>query len=149
MKKFAVLFALIVLTASSSFAQIFKPVKWEVASKKTSKNEAVIFIKAVIDNGWHIYSQGVGEGGPIPTSFTFKPAKDFKLVGKTAEPKPLTKYENVFKMNVPYFDKQVVFQQKVKLVNGKAVIKGTVEYMACDKSRCLPPEEYDFAVTIK
>ena len=73
-----------------------------------------------------------------------------KAYGKTAEPKPKTKYEEVFKMNVPYFTQEVVFQQKVKLNSTKpTTVSGTVEWQACDKNQCLPPDEYNFTVTIK
>ncbi len=149
MKKLSLVIAVLLFAVSGAFAQVYNPVKWEVASKKLNNKEAVIFIKAKIQSGWHIYSQTVGEGGPIATNFTFSPSKDFQVQGKTLEPKPKTKYEDVFKMNVPYFDNEVVFQQKVKLVNGTATVKGTVEFMACDKERCLPPEDYNFTVSIK
>jgi len=149
MKKVSLVLALVLFAATASFAQILEPVKWQFAVKKTSKTEAVVFMKAVINPGWHIYSQTVKEGGPIKTSFTFAPSKDFTLVGKPGEPKPKTKMEEVFNMEVPYFDNEVVFQQKVKLVKGQAIVKGIVEFMACDATRCLPPEEVEFSVAVK
>lgn len=149
MKKLSLLIVTVLFTLTGAFAQIHNPVKWTVASKKLNNKEAVIFIKATIQNGWNIYSQAVPDGGPVPTSFSFKPSKEYTLDGKTAEPKPKTKYEEVFKMNVPYFNNEVVFQQKVKLQNGKATVSGAVEYMACDKNQCLPPDEHEFTVTIK
>lgn len=91
----------------------------------------------------------MGENGPIPTSFTFPASKDYTLNGKTAEPKAATKYEEVFKMNVGYFKKEVIFQQKVKLNKGATTVKGSVEYQACDKTQCLPPTDYAFSVVIK
>lgn len=130
-------------------AQIHNPVKWSVASKKLNNNEAVVFIKATIDNGWHIYGKEVAQGGPVATSFDFKKSNEFTLMGNTLEPKPKTKYEDVFKMDVPYHANEVVFQQKVKLKNGKANVSGTVEFMACDKNQCLPPDEYNFTLAIK
>ncbi|MBE8722848.1 sugar transporter [Sphingobacterium sp. Ka21] len=150
MKKISLLIVAVLITMTGAFAQIHNPVKWSVASKKLNSKEAVVFIKATIQNGWHIYSQTVGEGGPIPTSFAYKASKDFTLNGKTAEPKPKTKFEDVFKMDVPYFSTEVVFQQKVKLNTSKPTsVSGTVEFMACDKTQCLPPDEYNFTVTIK
>lgn len=149
MKKVSLLIAAVLMTVTCALAQIHQPVKWSVAHKKLNKNEAVIFVKATIQNGWNIYSQNVADGGPIPTSFKFETSKDYTLNGKTAEPTAKTKYEEVFKMNVPYFTNEVVFQQKVKLTKGTATVKGTVEWQACDKSQCLPPDEYNFAVTVK
>jgi DsbC/DsbD-like thiol-disulfide interchange protein len=150
MKKIGLLLAAVVLTLSAAVAQVLTPVKWQVASKKINSKEAVILIKATIQNGWHIYGQNVPDGGPIPTSFSFKPSKDFLLNGKPLESvKAKTKYEDVFKMNVPYFNNEVVFQQKVKLTRNQATVSGTVEFMACDKTQCLPPDEYNFTVAIK
>ena len=150
MKKFSLVIVAILVAVTGAFAQIHNPVKWEVAQKKLNSKEGDVFIKATIQNGWHIYSQTVPSGGPIATSFSFKPSKDFVLNGKTAEPKANTKYEEVFDMNVPYFTRQVVFQQKVKLNSNKPTsVSGTVEWQACDANQCLPPDEYNFTVTIK
>lgn len=149
MKKLTLLVAVIFFAISGAVAQIHDPVKWTVASKKLNSKEAVIFIKATIQSGWHIYSQNIAPDGPTPTVFTFSPSKDYTLNGKTAEPKAATKYEEVFKMNVGYFTKEVVFQQKVKLNKGTATVKGSVEYQTCDKTQCLPPMDYAFSVVIK
>lgn len=147
MKK--VLFALFILFGcSGAYAQILTPVKWAYASKKISNDEYMVLIRATIDEGWHIYSQHVKEGGPIKTSFTFKPSKEYSLVGTTIEPAPVTKFENAFKMNVSYFENTVTFQQKVKLKAGKATVKGQLEYMTCNNKQCLPPEDVDFTVNI-
>lgn len=151
MKKFSLLIVVTILTISAAFAQVHNPVKWSVAQKKISNKEAVVFIKATIQSGWHIYGLSVPEGGPIATTFTFKPSSTYALNGKVASAaKPKSKYEEVFKMNVPYFNNEVVFQQKVKLNSGKSTtVSGIVEFMACDKTQCLPPDEYNFSVTIK
>lgn len=151
MKKISLVIIVVLTTITAAVAQIKTPVKWEVGSKKINNTEAVIFVKATIQNGWHIYGQNVPNGGPISTTFTFKPSKDFTLNGGTIpNVKAKSKYEDVFKMNVPYFTQQVVFQQKIKLNSTKATtLSGVVEFMACDKTECLPPDEYNFSVTIK
>lgn len=130
-------------------AQIYHPVKWAYAAKKTSATEAIVFFKATIQPGWHIYSLNVKDGGPIKTSFTFAKSKDYVLVGKAIEPKPITKFENVFRMNVSYFEKEVVFQQKIKLKSPNvAAVKGQLEYMTCNNQRCLPPEDVNFTIPL-
>lgn len=149
MKKISTLILGLILFAVASQAQVFEPVKWSVASKKLNDKEAVVFIKATIEKGWHIYSLNLEDGGPIATSFDFPPSKQFSLVGKVAEPKPKHDFEEVFNMDVSYFEKEVVFQQKVKLNGDKATVKGNVEWQACDNERCLPPDEYSFAIAVK
>ena len=137
------------MISAGAYAQIEAPVKWSYAAKRLNKNEAVILLRATIQDGWHIYSQNVKDGGPIKTSFTFKPSKEYILVGKTAEPTPVSKYEDAFKMNVSYFEKTVTFQQKIKLKSDKATaIKGQLEYMTCNDKKCLPPEDVDFTVPL-
>lgn len=147
MKKF--LSALVVLLiCAAAHAQILTPVKWSYAAKKVGANEYVIFMKATIDNGWHIYSQNVKDGGPVKTSFTFPKSKDYTLVGKVVEPTPATKFETAFKMDVSYFENVVIFQQRIKLNSAKAVVKGQLEYMTCNNKQCLPPEDVDFSVAV-
>jgi DsbC/DsbD-like thiol-disulfide interchange protein len=149
MKK--LLFAVGLLFAAGANAQILTPVHWSYAAKKTSATEAVVLIKATIDDEWHIYSQTVKDGGPVKTSFTFPAAKTYTIVGKTIEPKPITKFEKAFSMNVSYFESSVIFQQKIKLKapNAKVTVKGKLEYMTCNDQKCLPPETVDFSVDIK
>jgi len=148
MKKILFLFAALLISASS-YSQILKPVKWSYATKKTGPQEATIYIKATMDKGWHIYSQNMADGGPVKTSFTFSPSPAYKLVGKTTEPKPLSTFEKVFKMQVSYFSNEVIFQQRIRYTKLPATIKGKIEYMACDDNQCLPPAEVSFNVAVK
>jgi len=149
MKRICLVMMAMLLTVAA-FAQIEAPVKWSYAAKKVSATEAIVLVKATIEPGWHIYSQNVKDGGPVATSFTFAPAKTYAALGKTAEPKSITKYEDAFKMNVSYFENSVVFQQKVKLKGaGATTVKGKVEYMTCNDRKCLPPDEVEFSISVK
>src|ERR1700749_969759 len=114
MKKLLVLVTVLMMSAGA-FAQIESPVKWSYAAKRISPTEAVVFLRATIDDNWHIYSAYQKDGGPIKTSFTFAPSKDYSLAGKPSEPTPVTKFEKTFGIDVSYFEKSVTFQQKIKL----------------------------------
>jgi hypothetical protein len=141
--------AILVLSCVNGKAQILKPVHWSYAAKKISATEAVVFIKATIDQGWHLYSQTVGEGGPVKTTFTFTPSTAYTLNGATQEPKPIVRMEPAFNMNVAFFERSVIFQQKVKVKKLPVIVKGTVEYMTCNDEKCLPPDAQSFSITIK
>jgi len=138
-----------VFTAFIVRAQIQTPVKWAYGAKKLDNNEAIVYLKATIDKGWHIYSQNVAEGGPIKTSFSFAKSNEYQVRSKTTEPAPKRKFEKAFDMNVTYFENTVVFQQKVKLNSAKPVVKGTLTYMACSNKECLPPEDVEFSVALQ
>lgn len=144
-----ILFTAVTLFAFAAQSQILKPVTWSYAAKKTSATEATVFIKATIDEGWHLYSQTVKDGGPVKTTFTFPASSSYTLVGKTLEPKSISRYEETFSMNVNFFEKTALFQQKVKLKGKTAVVKGTVEFMTCDDKQCLPPEQINFSIPVK
>ena len=148
MKKL-ILAAAILLLSIGAYAQIEAPVKWSYAAKKINGTEALVLLKATIQPGWHIYSLNVKEGGPIKTSFTFAKSGDFMLEGKPSQPTPAKRYEKAFSMDVSYFEKEVVFKQKIKLKSGKATtVKGKLEYMTCNDMKCLPPETIDFSIPL-
>jgi len=149
MKKIIIAAVVLLLFSCKINAQILHPVTWSYAAKKTGPNEAVVFIKATIEDGWHVYSQTVKEGGPIKTTITFSPSPAFTLVGKTIEPKPISRMEKVFNMEVGFFEKSVVFQQKIKLTTGQATVSGKLEYMTCNDHQCLPPDNVDFTIPVK
>lgn len=131
-------------------SQILTPVKWSYATKKLSNNEAIVYLKASIDLGWHIYSQHMADGGPTKTVFNFTPSNQYSLVGKTQEPKAIVRFEKMFDMKVGYFEKQAVFQQKVKLKPGKPIVfKGIITFGACNETTCIRPEDVEFSVAIK
>ncbi|MGN8068135.1 protein-disulfide reductase DsbD domain-containing protein [Mucilaginibacter sp. SG564] len=148
MKKVLLVIVALVLCAGA-YAQIETPVRWSYAAKKLNDKEAVVFLKATIQPSWHIYSLNVKDGGPIKTSFEFTPSKLYAPVGKPSEPTPVTKFEKAFSMNVSYFEKEVVFQQKISLKSASvASVTGKLTYMTCNDKKCLPPEDVDFTIPL-
>ena len=125
------------LVAFSAKAQIFEPVKWKTSVTKVSESEYDLVITASIDEGWHLYSQNVPEGGPIATSFYFE-EEGYTLVGTTKEGKGHEVYDKIFEMDIKYFDGKTEFKQRVKAKKG-ATIYAEVEFMVCDDTKCLPP----------
>ena len=139
----------LLISVMTTGAQILNPVHWSYGAKRISKTEAVLFMKASIDEGWHIYSQTIKDGGPVKTTFTFPANTTYQLVGATIEPKSITVFEKVFGMYVSYFEKSVIFQQRIRLKADQTVVKGQLEYMTCNNKQCLPPEDLDFEVPVK
>ena len=139
-----------VLSAGRAESQILTPVHWSYGAKKLSSTEAVVFFKATIDPGWHVYSQFVKPGGPVKTSFDFDASSDFTLDGSTQEPTPTVRKEKVFgNMEIGFFEQSVIFKQKIRLKAARAIVKGKLQYMTCNDSQCLPPDELDFSIDVK
>jgi thiol:disulfide interchange protein len=134
----------------TSGAQILQPVKWKTAVEAGEPGTATLVMTASIDKGWHLYSQFIPDGGPIKTTFTFSPSKNYELSGNVMEGKAVEYYDKNFEMDLKYFSNQAVFRQKVKLkTTGSFKIEGTVEFMVCDDEKCLPPDQVDFVFEIK
>ena len=131
-------------------AKIYDPVKWSFSSEKLNENEYNLIITAKIEKGWHVYSQFIDDGGPIPTSFKFKPSKDYQLVDKVTEsPKAVGAFDKNFNMQIAWHKNQVVFKQKISLLVPKTTIAGTLEFMVCNDERCLPPAELEFTIPVQ
>lgn len=136
------------ISGLSVFAQIENPVKWSFSAKNLNQDKVEISIRADIQPGWHVYSQFIEEGGPIPTSFTFNPSGDYSLIGKVTEsPKAISSFDNNFKMNIAWHEKQVIFKQVIK-VNKATSVTGSLEFMVCNDQKCLPPEEVEFNIPV-
>ena len=150
MKKI-VLSALIGLFAFAASAQIKNPVTWKYEAKKKTADTYEVVITASVEKPWHIYSQNTGAGGPIPTKLSFKANPLITLVGKAAEKGKLEKvHDKSFDVDVLYYSNSVVFTQTVKVKNAaKTNITGTVEYMVCDDSQCLPPKKQSFDIKLQ
>src|SRR5690606_27236030 len=119
------------------------------ASKGINDKEAVLVIKATIDDGWHIYSQSVPENGPQPTTYSFGKSKSYQSNGKVQAAKPVVKHEATFDMDVGYYTNSVVWQQNTKLAENAPTVKRTLTYMVCNDLQCLPPEEVSFSIPVK
>jgi len=129
----------------SNSPQIERPVTWSFSIDQKGK-EATLSLKAKIDKPWHLYSQDIGPGGPIPTSFKFTPNENYSLVGKVSEPKAEEFMDPNFDMKVKFFEEFVIFKQKIKLNSDKAFkINGSLEFMSCNDKMCLPPDEVEFS----
>ncbi len=126
-------------------AQIVEPVKWKITCDENKDNLVVTFT-ATIDAGWHVYDKNLPEGGPISTQFVIEKNDNLTVVGSAQSlQKPTEKFEDMFQMNLRWFEKEVTFQQTFHIENSNNyLIDGYVEYMACDNSNCLPPTKEPF-----
>ncbi|MBD0833455.1 protein-disulfide reductase DsbD domain-containing protein [Aestuariibaculum sediminum] len=141
---------LTLLAAFVGQAQILEPVKWSTSVNKISDTEYELVATATIDAGWHLYSQNVPEDGPVPTSFTYEGNANYLKKGNTIEGEGHTIQDPIFEMEITYFEKKADFKQRIR-VKGKTPfeVKGVVEFMVCDDSRCLPPTPVDLVFNVK
>lgn len=146
MKK-SILLAICTFFSLAMFAQ---KVNWTYKTVSKGNNTYAIVATAAVPAGWHIYSTATPEGGPVPTSFTFKKNPLVQTDGKVAEKGALqTTHDKNFGVDVKFYSNKVEFIQNVK-VKGKVKtnVNGSVEYMICNDHQCLPPVTENFSVKL-
>lgn len=149
MKKNLFLLGFFLLFSIFVKAQIYNPLKWKTSVEKISDTEYELQAKAIIESGWHLYSQEVSDGGPIPTHFSFIKSADYQLIDAVKEEKGKTINDPVFKMQIKFFEKETTFRQRIKILSANPFkIKADLEFMVCNDENCLPPgtDELEFSV---
>ena len=122
------------------------PVQWSWSAKKVSDLEYDIILKAKIKDHWGLYSQTIEkDDGPLPTVFTFdKENAEAKGLAKESE-NLVTKFDKVFGMDVGKFKHDATFTQRVIVKDPTKPVKGYIDYMTCDDSKCMN-QTLDFTV---
>lgn len=142
---------LFTIVAGIATAQIKDPVSWTFEAKKKTADTYEVVLSASIQGKWHIYSQKTGKGGPIATKVSFKTNPLLTVTDAVKEVGKVEKvYDEIFQTDVLYLSNKVQYVQTVKL-KGKAKtnITGTIEYMVCDDSQCLPPAKKSFDIKLQ
>lgn len=123
------------------------PVSWMAVYQPISKQEGEVVIKAIIEKGWHTYSQRPTDAGPISTVISFKPSAQFELIGTTKENHVIEEYDKAFEARLYMFSDKAEFRQKVKLKSDPGFsIAFAIEFVACNDGMCLPPKTIDLNV---
>jgi len=125
-----------------------EPVLWGQELRKISDTEYELIFKADILKDWHVYSQFTAEGGSQPSEFIFdKVGESYELVGIAEESETITEYSEIFEVAETYFKENLVFTQKIKLLNSDINQINVLLYYQVCKDVCIPGEqEFVFAL---
>lgn len=127
------------------------PIKWTCSVNYLDGNEAELVIKAQTSGGYHLYSQFMEEGGPMPTVFNFPESGNFTLKGKASEsPDPIRETDEIFGTQVRFFAKDAEFRQRIAINTDKDFeIAATVDYQVCNEETCIPFSDIDLRFKVK
>jgi cytochrome c biogenesis protein CcdA len=144
MKRFFTAFIFLMTTLAWAQPQA---VTWSTSYENTDEH-TIITVHAEIAEGWHLYSQNLDEGGPIPTSFVLEDDSSFTTVGGWAEGEPHVEFDPNFDMDLAYFSDAADFTIKLLPTEEEFTVKGELEFMVCNDEMCLPPTYEDFSVRV-
>ena len=116
-----------------------EPVRWTTSIDRISKDAVVLQFDATIAEKWHLYSLEEFTDGPLPTEFTFVfDSLKIQLDGETTSGTPKTAFDEIFQIDLPFFDQAAQFRQQFKLLDLNAKeISGEINYQACDDRVCI------------
>jgi len=133
--KTCLLFLLGILTLQAQFEE---PVVWESKVEQLAEDRYQLIFEADIAPNWHLYSQFSDPEGAIPTEFVFDQTDSFKLVGNVTESESVVDYDQVFEMDLTYFNDSAIFQQQIQVLDDRLTqIKVEINYQACDDELCI------------
>ena len=122
----------------SFLSQSEEPVGWEYELSKIDNYQYNLTFNAEIIDGWKLYSQYSPIDGTA-TEFVFlTPSLSSNIKEKFDESDPIIGYDNVFNMDLPYFNNDASFS---KIINIKDLnlesFKLEIIYSSCDDELCV------------
>lgn len=142
------LLALAVMTFTASAQEV---VKWKSESKDLGNGLYRLELRANIEKGWHVYDMGPYElEGPVATEVKLEAQAGVTPEGEVkAEGELVRHYDDIYEMEIGYYENEVTFVQEVRVAGEEAEVKLTVDYMACNEGTCLPPTDQEFVFELK
>ncbi|MFB1019668.1 MAG: cytochrome c biogenesis protein CcdA [Flavobacteriales bacterium] len=146
---YTALLAIFCITNISISAQIEDPISWNINLYETAvEGQVEVIYNASLDPCWHIYSQFLdSDDGPIATEFY---NEENKTIEGVIECEPYMSYDPNFMMDLKYFKEEVYWSSLVNLSDlaSTDTLKGSLLYMVCDATKCLPPTDVYYALPL-
>lgn len=149
MKRTIILSLLLVLVC---LVKAQSPVTWQYTATKTGPGQFEVHLKAIIQEGWHVYAQDQPEDAiAVPTAIKFTGNPVLTLKGKPKEQGEKQHFkDSELGISAWQYANKVEFVQKVTLkVRGKTNLNGSITFQACTDEKCLPPATIDFSVHLE
>jgi len=148
MKRFSAIFCLF-FAVIAMFAQEESPITWNASVRMTSERDGVLYIRANIEPGWHLYSTSLPDGGPKATSFGFAGTAGINFNGPVkAKTKSVEKLDPQFGINLTFYEETALFTRSFSIDPEVAekMISIKVTFMGCNDETCLPPRTVSLSV---
>ena len=142
-----VVFYFFLLVSQLSIGQVIKPISWDVSldnDQPSVGDEVTISFKAIIDDGWYLYSSDFDPNvGPMVTEFNFISNDTYEAIGEIVPIGPKKKYDSLWMGEYTYFKKEGLFKQKIKILQENFTVSGNYLYQVCTDidGKCIPFED--------
>ncbi|MBR4826684.1 MAG: thioredoxin family protein [Bacteroidales bacterium] len=150
MKRLLLFIAVLCAFTIQAAAQFPQPVQWSVSARKVQKNVYEIKALGTLEGDWHIYDLQEYADGPNPTVFSVN-GEGVEPVGEPEITSAVAReYDDIFGMEIGTCGNPVEIVQQVRaLKDGKLNVDVAIEWQACNKGNCLPPDDFETTVVIE
>jgi thiol:disulfide interchange protein DsbD len=131
----------ILLLALTSFGQDQDHVKWEFKATTLENGQIEFSVNANLEKGWHLYSQFVGDVGPIPTEIIILNSEQFNLEGKFEEVGAVSEYDKTWETDILFFADKAKFIGKLNKIGSSDTISFNLYCQICDDKQCIQIDE--------
>ena len=131
-------------------AQTSEGVAWKSSVKHLGGDSFLVELEAAIPPSFHMYDLGpYGEEGPFATIINVIPGNGTTLDGPVKQlSAPHRYYDDIYEMEIGTFEGTARFAQKVKLSAPESGLKVRLEWMICDDTSCLPPDDTELLIAL-
>lgn len=131
-------------------SRMLDPINWKATVEGNSTSSATIRLTAEMEEGWHLYGLDLPADGPNSTVIDFQLPEGVKLDGPlTPSRKPVEKYDDMFSLNLSWWEGSVSFTQKVKISDEKTHTVGVeVSFQGCNDETCIAPKTESLEVSV-
>ena len=125
-------------------------VVWTSTVEPIEGEEYRILLEAAVPESYHMYDMGpYDDMGPNATVITFTPSEGIQLEGGVEPLTPPHRYfDEVYGMEIGTFSGKAQFAQRVRLSAPQATVTAQLEWMICDDTSCMPPEDLELTISV-
>ena len=149
MNKATRILLLTVVSLGTAVGSMAQNAAWKSTVEPLGDNAYRIVLEASIPQPYHMYDMGPYEGGPNATAIVFTPGDGVTLEGGVQQlSTPHRYYDTTFGMEIGTFSGKARFAQRVKLSVPESSVKARIEWMLCDDTSCMPPDDTEMTIAI-
>jgi len=131
---------LLVINSFVTFGQLEVPVKWNYTIEKVDNTSLKLKLTGNVEPKWHLYAMDSPEEGSLPLLLGLDASDKIELIGPFRQiTTPTEEFDDVFNVNIKYFDKVAIFEQVFKPINNEeSSATLIIEGQACfDDGKCV------------
>jgi hypothetical protein len=124
-------------------------VNWQSRARKINGQQYELEFRATISEGWYIYSMQMKDGVVEPVSISFLPDPAvYELAGPLEEKANVNeRLDPQFNSTIFYITDSARYLQPIRRLTKKPfTLRGSITYMGCDPTMCLPPQTDSFSI---